>query len=89
MTDFDGVSTVAFRILYYFVVLCLDRSRVVRFNVTTTPTASFVDGSGATTARRTAFPRPNPRCRRYHRSVGGGGAELSSARWPIEEIRGQ
>ncbi len=31
-------------------------------------------------ARRTAFPRPNPRCRRYHRSVVGGGPQLSSAR---------
>ncbi len=37
--DFFTVSTVAFRILYCFVVLRLDRRRVVHFNVTTNPTA--------------------------------------------------
>ncbi len=37
--DFFTVSTVAFRILCCFVVLRLDRRRVVYFNVTTNPTA--------------------------------------------------
>ncbi len=39
--DFFTVSTVAFRILYCFVVLRLDRRRVVHFNVTTNPTAPW------------------------------------------------
>ena len=40
-TDFDCVSTVAFRILYCFVALRLDRCRVVHFNVTPNSTAPW------------------------------------------------
>ena len=39
--DFFTVPTVTFRILYCFVVLRLDRRRVVHFNVTTNPTAPW------------------------------------------------
>lgn len=35
------VPTVAFRTLYVFVVLSLDRRRIVHFNVTTLPTAGW------------------------------------------------
>ncbi len=39
--DFFTVPTITFRILYCFVVLCLDRRCVVHFNVTTNPTAGW------------------------------------------------
>jgi putative transposase len=40
--DFCVVSTVTFQVLYVFIVLRHDRRRVVRFNVTTNPTAAWV-----------------------------------------------
>jgi len=39
--DFLTVSTVMFRTLYVFVVLSLDRSRILHFNVTEIPTAEW------------------------------------------------
>ncbi len=39
--DFFTVPTATFRILYCFLVLRLDRRRVVHFNVTTNPTAPW------------------------------------------------
>ena len=39
--DFFVVATVSFQLLYCFVVLCHDRRRVVHFNVTRHPTASW------------------------------------------------
>ncbi len=39
--DFLTVPTVTFRTLYVFVVLSLDRRRIVHFNVTTYPTAEW------------------------------------------------
>ena len=39
--DFLTVPTVTFRTLYVFVVLSLDRRRIVHFNVTTHPTAEW------------------------------------------------
>jgi hypothetical protein len=35
------VTTVTFRVLYVFVVLSLDRRRVLHFNVTTSPSAEW------------------------------------------------
>ena len=68
--DFLTVPTVRFRILYCFVVLRLDRRRVVHFNVTTNPTAPWTaqqlaeafplikhrDSSSATATAFTATP---------------------------------
>ena len=39
--DFFTVPTAAFRVLYVFVVLSLDRRRVLHFHVTTSPTAEW------------------------------------------------
>ncbi len=39
--DFFTVPTVTFRVLYVFVILSLDRRRVVHFNVTSSPTAEW------------------------------------------------
>ncbi len=39
--DFLTVPTVTFRVLYVFVVLSLDRRRIVHFNVTDSPTAEW------------------------------------------------
>jgi transposase InsO family protein len=39
--DFFTVPTVTFRVLYVFVVLSLDRRRVLHFNVTTSPSAEW------------------------------------------------
>ncbi|MBE0564352.1 MAG: transposase [Krumholzibacteria bacterium] len=41
VVDFLTVPTVTFRTLYVFVVLSLDRRRIVHFNVTTHPTAEW------------------------------------------------
>ncbi len=49
--DFFVVPTVAFRLLYVFVILRHDRRRVVHFNITTAPTAAWV-----TRQLREAFP---------------------------------
>jgi putative transposase len=40
--DFFVVSTVTFRLLYTFVVLCHERRRVAHFNITAHPTAEWV-----------------------------------------------
>ena len=39
--DFFTVPTLTFRTLYVFVILSLDRRRVVHFNVTSSPTAEW------------------------------------------------
>jgi len=39
--DFFTVHTAAFRTLYVFLVLSLDRRRIVHFNITTSPTAAW------------------------------------------------
>jgi putative transposase len=39
--DFFVVPTATFRVLYCFVVLSLDRRRVLHFNVTADPTAAW------------------------------------------------
>jgi hypothetical protein len=39
--DFFTVPTVTFKTLYVFLVLSLDRRRIVHFNVTTNPTAAW------------------------------------------------
>jgi len=39
--DFFTVHTAAFRTFYVFVILSLDRRRIVHFNVTTNPTAEW------------------------------------------------
>ena len=48
--DFLTVPTATFRVLYDFVVLSLDRRRIVHFNVTDAPTAEW-------TRRETAVGR--------------------------------
>ena len=39
--DFFTVPTATFRVLYVFVILSLDRRRIVHFNVTDSPTAEW------------------------------------------------
>jgi len=39
--DFFTVPTVTFRALYVFLILSLDRRRIIHFNVTSNPTADW------------------------------------------------
>jgi len=41
-TDFLTVHTATFKTLYVFVILSLDRRRIIHFNVTDNPTAEWI-----------------------------------------------